>query len=204
MPLSISTEAKKSKNQLNSSEPWILLLEFKYPGEESIRVCYNTEDVVWDGFTWKALPFELGDEEESADASVPTVDLKILDVAREITPLIDRYDGAVGATVTIRVVHASHLDTTIPEYETDFIVVSTTIDHLNAVTFKLGAENLSMYRSPPDRFLKKHCRYKEFKGSLCGYDGDATDCDRSWERCKELGNQKRFGGFPGIGKLGIK
>lgn len=204
MPLSISTEVLKEKNKLSSSEPWILLLEFTYPGEDPVRLAWNTEDVTWDGFTWYAAPFELGDQEESTDATVPTVDLRIIDISRKITPLLDQYDGAVGATVILRVVHNAHLDLLTPEYEADFKVVDTSINHLNAITFKLGAENLSNYRSPPEVFLKKHCRYKEFKGNLCGYSGTATDCDRTWERCQELGNQKRFGGFPGIGRLGVK
>ena len=46
--------------------------------------------------------------------------------------------------------------------------------------------------------LSKHsasCRWLKFKGTECGYDGAETWCDRSYARCKELGNTDNFGGF---------
>lgn len=39
------------------------------------------------------------------------------------------------------------------------------------------------------------CRWKVFKGTECGYSGSATTCDRSYQRCVDLGNQANFGGF---------
>jgi len=202
MPLSISTQAIAEKNKLASSDPWLLLLEIIYPGEESIRLVWNTESVTWDGETWQPAAFELGDQEESKDADIPEVSLGIVDINRQLTPLLDQYDGGIGAEVWIRIVHSAHLDVTEPEYEDRLEIIDTAIDSMNRVKFKLGAENLTNYRCPPDRFLKGHCRYKEFKGSLCGYDGPETECNRTFERCRELGNQARFGGFPGVGRLG--
>lgn len=202
MPLSISTEAIAEKNKLASNDPWLLLLEIIYPGEDSIRVCWNTEDITWDGETWLAASFKLDDIEQDKEGSTPSVGLSIVDLERRIIPILDQYDGGVGATVYIYIVHSDHLDKTDPEFEEIMEIIDVSIDHLGMIRFKLGAENLTNRRSPPDRFLKGHCRYKEFKGSLCGYDGDETDCSRTYVRCKELGNQKRFGGFPGVGQIG--
>ena len=201
MPLSISTDAIREKNQL-VSDPWLLLLEVIYPGEESFRFVWNTEGITWDGQTWRAASFKLGDTEESKEGDIPTVDLTVIDIERHLTPLIDQYDGAVGSTVIVRVLHADHLDNADPELEEEFEIIDTSIDHMGAIKFSLGAENLTNHRSPPDRFLKGHCRYQEFGGSLCGYSGNETECSRTFERCRELGNQKRFGGFPGVGVLG--
>ena len=39
------------------------------------------------------------------------------------------------------------------------------------------------------------CRWKEFKGTECGYTGDETWCDRSYIRCDALNNTNNFGGF---------
>ena len=39
------------------------------------------------------------------------------------------------------------------------------------------------------------CRWKAFKGTECGYSGEETVCDRSYQRCVGLGNQINFGGF---------
>lgn len=39
------------------------------------------------------------------------------------------------------------------------------------------------------------CRYV-FKGAQCGYTGPFTTCDKSFESCRYLGNEKRFPEFP--------
>jgi len=39
------------------------------------------------------------------------------------------------------------------------------------------------------------CRWLVFKGPECGYSGPETWCDRSYDRCVQLGNQDNFGGF---------
>jgi len=198
MPLAISTDAITEKNRLASSSPWLLLLEIIYPNEPSIRVCWNTENITWDGETWYAAPFKLDDLEESKESNVPSVNLSIVDIERRITPHLDQYKGGVGATVYVRIVHADHLDNTDPELEVMMEIMDVAIDYMNVVKLTLGAENLSNYRSPPDRFLKGHCRYQIFKGSLCGYGGAETECSRTYEKCKALGNEVRFGGFPGL------
>ena len=202
MPLSISTDAINEKNRLSSSDPFILLLEIDYPNEIPIRVCWNTESIVWDGETYQAFPFKLDDIEETKEAEVPTVNLTIVDIGRQLIPIIDDKDGGVGAEVWIRIVHSAHLDNTIPEFEQNFEILETRIGSDFSINFKLGAENLMSRRSPQDRYLKGHCRYEDFKGTLCGYDGTETDCNRTFERCRELGNETRFGGFPGLGRIG--
>jgi len=203
MPLSISTDAIQEKNKLSSNDPWLLLLEIDYPGETPIRVVWNTEDITWDGETWHAFPvFKLGDMEETKEAEIPAVNLTFFDPGREVIPIVDEHGGGLGSEVWVYVVHSAYLSNTTPEFEQEFEIIEAKIGYDFSINLKLGAENLINRRSPQDRYLKGHCRYKEFKGSLCGYSGSETDCNRTFERCRELGNQARFGGFPGIGKIG--
>lgn len=203
MPLTISTEAVAEKNKMASNAPWLLLMEVVYTGEPAIRLAWNTEAVTWDGAVWQPAQFRLGDQEESQDGTVPTVNLSIVDIERNLIPLIDEYGGGVGAEVTVRMVHSAHLANNVPELEAEYEVISVQVGHDSSVQFTLGAENLSDRRSPPDMYLKLHCRYDEFKGDHCGYTGGAAECDRTFARCRELDNQTRFGGFPAIGRLGI-
>ena len=202
MPLSISTDAITEKNKLANAGAWIVLLEVLYSGETPVYLCSNTSNIAWDGKTWIAAPFSLGDIEESRESTVPSVSLSIQDIARQVTPLLDDHDGAIGADVYVRVVHSAHLDNADPEIEVQLEIIDVNIDWQNTIVMKLGSENLSNYRSPPDRFLKNHCRYKEFKGTLCGYAGAETECDRTFVQCRDYGNQARFGGFPGVGVIG--
>ena len=40
------------------------------------------------------------------------------------------------------------------------------------------------------------CQVRRFKDCRCKYKGKETTCDRTFARCKELGNQENFAGFP--------
>jgi phage-related protein len=202
MPITISTEALREKNKLTSDGVFILLVEVIYNGASSY-LCWNSANVVWNGHTWLAAPFELGDINETKESELPSIDLSFYDIERVLTPLLPQYAGGVGSEVWIRIVNTNTLSETVALREECFDIMEVTVDAINKVTLKLGAENLSNYRSPANRFLKSHCRYKDFKGSLCGYVGAQTSCNRSFTRCQELSNTARFGGFPGVGSGGI-
>ncbi|MDO5304665.1 MAG: DUF2460 domain-containing protein, partial [bacterium] len=40
------------------------------------------------------------------------------------------------------------------------------------------------------------CQVRRFKDCRCGYSGEATTCDRTFQRCSDLGNASNFRGFP--------
>lgn len=40
------------------------------------------------------------------------------------------------------------------------------------------------------------CQVRRFKDCRCGYSGDETTCDRTFQRCSDLGNASNFRGFP--------
>ncbi len=216
MPLTISTEALADKNRQNSSMAWILLLELDYTGIEPtadiLRVCYNNEDITWDGKTWIAAAFKLGDITEGKDGDIPTVSLDVGDAERRLTPALDEYSGMVGCKVYIRIIHQSKIDTSVAEVEFEAEVTEASVDGNNTIHFVLGAENLLRFRLPQDRYMKDFCRYNEFAGPLCGYgqgllksapDTGHTDCNRTWSDCVARGNQGRYGGQPGLDRLGI-
>jgi phage-related protein len=50
----------------------------------------------------------------------------------------------------------------------------------------------------PNMTYDVNCQVKKFKDARCGYTGSASTCDKSYKRCKELGNTLRFAGFPTI------
>jgi len=200
--LTLSSAAILEKNKLDSTGAFLVLLEINFEGVDPIRLVRNTEDIEWNGETWYAFPFDIDDVQEDAKGQLPNVTIRVGNVTRVLQQYLDDSQGGLGATVTIRVVHSDHLDLTDPEFEETFEVIGCSVDQM-WVRFTLGAENPLLTRCPRQRFLKDHCRYKEFKGTLCGYSGSATECDRTFERCMELGNEHRFGGFPGIPTGGV-
>lgn len=50
------------------------------------------------------------------------------------------------------------------------------------------------YSCPVQKY-RSNCQVRMFKDVRCGYTGSQTTCDRTYARCKELGNQLRFQGF---------
>ena len=43
--------------------------------------------------------------------------------------------------------------------------------------------------------VSRHPCPLEFRGAMCRYEGGERSCDKSWKRCREIGNQDRFLGF---------
>ena len=95
-----------------------------------------------------------------------------------------------------------------------FLDVNTNklIPDLNQIVFagrcnklKLDYENASMdietslggYEvQAPIMKYRTTCQVRRFKDCRCGYTGEETKCDRTLERCKELGNVENFAGYP--------
>lgn len=200
--LTLSSAAILEKNKLDSTGAFLVLLEIDFEGESPIRLVHNTEDITWNSYTWYAFPFDIEDIVEDARGQLPNVTIRVGNATRVLQTYLDDSLGGLGAQVTIRVVHSDHLTLTTPEFEETFEVIGCSVD-AHWVKFTLGAENPMLQRCPKQRFLKDHCRYKEFKGTLCGYSGGETDCNRTFERCVALGNEARFGGFPGIPTGGV-
>ena len=194
----ISTALVAEKNKVASVSAWLLLVEVNFPSAETIYITDNTEDFDWNGQTWQALPFKLDPIREDGKGALPTFALRITNVGRLLTSVIEQYDGCTGATVTLRVINSAHPEELEPVFEEVGSISGVTVDK-DWASFTVGAENPLLQRSPRQRYLMNHCRYKEFKGELCGYTGDAGNCDRTMSTCDSLGNLTRFGGFPGIG-----
>jgi phage-related protein len=69
-----------------------------------------------------------------------------------------------------------------------------------------NGENLSTYTDNTFGTIKEtEIAQVVSSSSPCGFydDGTETNCNRTFARCKELGNEERFGGFPAIGSYGI-
>lgn len=60
---------------------------------------------------------------------------------------------------------------------------------ITAVSLLAKWDTLTLCRHPAS------CRWRKFKGAQCRYDGPESWCDRSYARCRALGNTDNFGGF---------
>lgn len=198
--LSLTPAATLEKNKIASTGAWLVLLDISIPGYSyPLRLVDNNEAIEWpasSGYLYSPFPFTLDDVAEDGQGGLPSFSIKVSNVTKSLVPYIEQTDGLDGARIRIRVVHSELLNEAAVLDET-VDVLGCTVD-LMWVTISLGGESPQRMRAPRDRYLKDHCRYRVFKGVLCGYQGDAISCNRSFSTCKELGNGSRFGGFPGI------
>ena len=127
--------------------------------------------------------------------------IRASNVDQVLVGYLEAADGAIGTVVTLRVVHADHLDLTSAEIEEQFEVVESSAD-ATWCTLRLGVPNTSMMRFPRHRYITNYCRWV-FKGTECGYTGEETECGRTFTDCIERNNTRRYGGFPSIPGEGI-
>ena len=121
----LSNIAKIEKNKLISDTIWIILLEIALKSGYIMRFCSDNEDVVWDGETWIAFPFDLESPKQTSSGELPRFAIRVSNITRAIEGYLEQEGGGVGATVRMMVVMSTHSDITEPECDMEFTVQST-------------------------------------------------------------------------------
>lgn len=198
--LGLSAIAKQEKNKLSTDSAFLILLDIVLE-TETVRLCYNTEDVTWNGNLYTAFPFELGEVTEDGSGTDPSVELKVSNVGRALQYVVESANGGNGYAVILRAVNSLNLSDSHAEVEEYFVVQKTTVNE-EYIAFTLGTEYSSKTRRPLNRYMKNNCPFK-YKGLRCGYSGGIANCTHTLTDCRNHGNSRRFGGFPGIDQKGV-
>lgn len=195
----ISSAAIAEKNKIASDAPWIILLEIQLDGD-TVRLCSNNEDLIWDSEVWQAFPFQLDALAETGKGEIPAVTVKVSNITGEIQQALESADGANGTPVIIRVVNSEVSSPTEAELELEFVLDRTDYDE-QWVTFFLTGSNCLSRRIPRGRYLKNFCRF-QYGGIECGVSAATVasypNCGRTRADCETRGNSTRFGGFPAM------
>lgn len=201
----LSDSLIEKKNQLATADPWLVLIDIAIPGVPGvIHLVNNTEDITFAGQVYTAANFILDPPKFSSKGDIPTVSLRVCNVAQTMEPYMEEHSGGIGASVTVRVVNAGLLAENYAELEMSFDVIGASSDAQWA-TFQLGAPNPLLFRFPLDRYITGRCRYvAHYKGAECGYAGALADCTGTLDDCRDHGNSARFGGFPGLSGGGVR
>lgn len=196
----LSTAALIEKNKLATDSAWLILLEVTI-GATTLKLVANNEDILWNGDTWQAFPFELDTVGETGKGEIPAVIVKVSNVTGEVQRLIEANNGVNGVPVVIRVIN-TEVTTTTPELELSFVVESSTHDE-QWITFRLTGANCLTRRVPRRRYLKDFCPFV-YGGIECGVSAATMatypTCNRTFANCTERRNHTRFGGFPWMPK----
>ena len=169
--------------------------------KETVRICYNTDDVTWNGNLYQAFPFTIGEVTENTDGSDPDVELKVDNVSQALQYAVEEANGGNGTEVILRVVNSLALETGYAEMEEFFVVTKTQVDQ-QYITFHLGSEYSSRTRRPLNRYMKNSCSFK-YKDVRCGCTSNYPTCDHTLTDCRARGNSHRFGAFQGIDQKGV-
>lgn len=207
-PLALATVLEK--NKVASLIPFLLLIEVDVVDPtsqqliETLRIANNTEDVTFNGQVYTAAKFDIQLKEESG--AQPEVTLSLVDYTRAVLQRMETYGGGVGFKVTLLVVRGdtATMASDKPETRLFFEVVGASASSY-VVSFTLGAENALMRLFPRRLQAKNFCPWRYKDPTTCRYASSLPGCDLTLagpNGCKAHGNERNFGGFPGINNAG--
>ncbi len=208
MPQSFSVINAVEKNKIASANSWIVLLEIQFvdtsTGQvaETKYVANNNEDLTYDSNVYVAFPFDIKLKQEAG--GVPEITLTAQDFQKVLLSKMNKYSGASGSIVIMRIVNSDNL-TAEPELEENFEVLDSSANDY-VIAFKLGAENILTRRFPNSVQMRDRCRWR-YKSDDCGYVGAEASCDLTLQGangCSFHSNSPNFGGFPGLKGTGIR
>jgi phage-related protein len=177
---------------------WLMLISLDLGDGNIVRVVNNTEDIIFQGETYYAWAVKLGDVTEQNTGEIPQVKLMVGNTGQILTRYIDIYGGGVGSKCYLTIVNADALAENYSDLTLCLNILSCQ-DDAQYVNFTMGIPSPLRSRFPRYRHFANHCRYvSEFKGLYCKYSGTETACDGTYDRCLELDNATRFGGFIGL------
>jgi lambda family phage minor tail protein L len=198
----LTTTGKQEKNALANAGAWLALVDVDMSSLGSVHLRYTSDNTptAWDGLVYTPIAMEIGEVQETNKGAIPSVTLRLSNVARAFYTYTENLDGILGAEVTLLVVHSAHLDAIRAEVEEVFIVNEATQD-AQWLTLTLGAIDPLTRRFPRDRYIATMCRHV-YKGALCRYAGPEpsgeTTCNHTLAACEARTNSHMYGGSPGV------
>lgn len=201
MPLDLPASMEEDLIDPYSGGAWLWLIEIVMPGESTVRVARNTEDIVYDGKTFSKFNIDVGEQIFSGDGSVPRITLRIFqDRNRVIENIVNSTEGALGANVKLIKVCSKFLDTPVNALEADYDNLASESDS-EWVTFTLGVPNPLTQRFPLRSYSASTCPWATptlFRGPECQYAGADGTCTGTYEDCYMKGNAVHFGAELGL------
>ena len=203
MPLNLPAVLVIEKNKIASANPWLVTLDIVLAvSGTQLYFVHNTEDIVFQGRTYTAFPFQIEIPKTTAKGELPLWRLRISNVTMALQAYLEAEDGCVGSQVTVRFVNAGYLTESFVDLEIKLEVIASESD-AQWLTFTLGMPNPMNKRFPALRYIADHCAWK-FKSAECAYTGAATDCKRNLDACRQLNNSRRFGGKIGMDNYAVR
>jgi phage-related protein len=158
---------------------------------------YTNHDIpiFFDGRGYNHADFKISNVQTTSKSVVENVTLEFANADQSMSAIVLDAD-VVSLPVTLYLVvldDVSNRPKGEPDMELFTGLVSTWELDEKTISFTIASEMIKWNK----RALRKaqaNCRW-EFKGLECTYAGEATSCNKSWERCSALNNTLNYGGF---------
>lgn len=214
--LSISPSVIAEKNKIVNDGVWILLLDLISPDNSiHLRLARNTEDIIHNGETYQAFPFDLPTIPEDSNGRVSSAEIRVSNIDRLVQSYIEQdsnfcsgWDVKLSLMCT-NITEQSDIDT-LDELSYTFKIKNVNCNK-DYVSFSLGLPNPMRLQTPFQKYSTTSCQ-RVFNQGGCYYSqygvGGHTSCTGTVEQCKERfsanltinGNKV---GYPFNGKLGM-
>jgi lambda family phage minor tail protein L len=192
---SINSTFKAEKNKA-SNRPIFLYTIYAYDGSNNLYFAEYDIDVVFDDITYTKFPIKHDYISENINGQIDSIKISVSNVSREIQGYLETNDLR-GKKVKITMVWANQLSDVNAKIDDIYYIDTITANQAVAeftLTSKFDVLNVDL---PGRRYSRNYCAWK-FKSTECGYGGAETSCNKTFQRCRDLSNQERFGGFPAI------
>jgi len=155
---------------------------------------YNNSDIdLWyDGNKYISTDYMFGRIEQSGDLGVDSVSIKFNSADGVMNAVILSEDIMAKTALLSFICVDNSYQIIAAEPLFQGLISNWKITDSDA-TIEIKTE-LVLWRKETLRKYQSSCRW-EFKGTECGYSGDLTWCDQSYEHCTTRANTNNFGGF---------
>lgn len=192
------------KNRIASDVAFVLMLEIGVLDQdgtlvETLRICKNSENVIYRGNEFTASNFQVKLNIETG--AEPKLQLTAEDPSGYIRDRMELYGGGIGFPVTMLVINTGNLNQPPEVAETFKVTMASAANY--QVTFTMGVDNPIGKRFPNRIQWRDQCGYA-YKGPRCKYTGDKPNCDFTYfgaNGCKAHNNERNYGGFLGLQNL---
>lgn len=209
--ISLPANLLASAQKVTGPSPWIHLLEFEIDRTTTnltlLAITNVPESITFGGVTYLPFPFALGEIEIAGDGSMPSFDLAVSNVTRELSNYLEIGAGFIGRSVTLRIVHRDYLATSTDRFQMTF-QISGAAETADSIVFRVELPNYFQHSIPAQFYSLDTCPWV-YKGTECGSRGPDSSCLKTLADCIDKGNDevllgyprmhpRRFGAFAGI------
>ena len=195
MPRNVNSTFKSEKAKKENAPIFLYVLK-EYNGVDDLNFAGFDQDVTFNGTVYTRFPIKHEFVAENNQGQIDQVKITLANVSRLIELYLEQYDFR-GKKVIIRAVWADQLSDPDAYIDDVFYIDNYTADQSNVEFTLTGKFDVLGIDLPARRYARNYCVWK-FKSAECGYAGAELTCDKTQQRCKQLDNYQRFGGFPSV------